>query len=450
MAQQSAIEKLGYKQELKRSLSFWDLLIYGLIFMVPIAPFGIYGDVVTTSKGMVALAYLIGMVGMIFTALSYARMSEAFPIAGSVYAYAGKGINQYVGFVAGWSILLDYILVPALLYVVSAQALTGMVPGVPSWVWLVVFIVINTIINYFGIEFTAKANIVILIFELIVLALFIVIGIVAIAKGVNGAEFSFKPLYDPDYFSMHLVMSAVSIAVLSFLGFDAISTLSEETKGGVKSIGRATIASLLIVGVLFMVQTWIAALVFPDFNSFDDIGTAFYQVADIAGGGWLGNLTAIAIAIAWGIADALVAQAAISRVLYSMARDRKLPRFLAKVHPKYKTPYISTVIVAIISLIVGIAFISNVDVLSSFVNFGALTAFLFLHVSVFIHYIIKNKSRDYWNHFVLPLIGFVIIGYVWISLATQAKILGLSWLAIGIIIAIIFAVQKKDTSLDLH
>ena len=449
-AKQASVESFGYKQELKRSLSFWDLLIYGLIFMVPIAPFGIYGDVVTTSKGMVALAYLIGMVGMIFTALSYARMSEAFPIAGSVYAYAGKGINQYVGFVAGWAILLDYILIPSLLYVVSAQALTGMVPAVPSWAWLVLFILINTVINYFGIEFTARANNVILIFELIVLAIFIVIGIVAVATGVNGAHFTFKPLYDPDYFSMHVVMSAVSIAVLSFLGFDAISTLSEESKGGVKSVGRATIYSLLIVGVLFMVQTWIAALIFPDFNSFDDIGTAFYQVAEIAGGGWLGNLTAIATAIAWGIADALVAQAAISRVLYSMARDRKLPSFLAKVHSKYKTPYVSTILVAIISLIVGVFFVNQVGILSSFVNFGALTAFLFLHISVFVNYIVKNKSKDYWNHFILPLIGFIIIGYVWISLATQAKILGLSWLAIGIIIAIFFAIKKKDASLEIE
>jgi amino acid transporter len=449
MAQDNSLEQFGYKQELKRSLSFWDLLIYGLIFMVPIAPFGIYGDVVTTSQGMVALAYLIGMVGMIFSALSYARMSEAFPIAGSVYAYAGKGINQYIGFIAGWSILLDYILVPALLYVVSAQALSGMVPAVPSWVWLVLFIAINTVINYFGIEFTAKANNIILVFELIVLAVFIIVGFIAITNHVNGAVFSFKPLYDPQYFSMHVVMSAVSIAVLSFLGFDAISTLSEETKGGSKTVGRATIYSLLIVGVLFMVQTWIAALIFPDFHSFKDIGNAFYEVAAIAGGGWLGNLTAIATAIAWGIADALVAQAAISRVLYSMARDRKLPQFLAKVHPKYQTPYVSTIFVAILSLIVGIFFVSQIGVLSSFVNFGALTAFLFLHVSVTYHYVIKNKSKDYWNHLVLPLIGFIIIGYVWINLATQAKILGISWLIVGIIIAIVLAVQKKDTSISL-
>lgn len=450
MSKDSSVEKFGYKQELKRSLSFSDLLIYGLIFMVPIAPFGIYGSVVTASKGMVALAYLIGMIGMIFTALSYARMSEAFPISGSVYAYAGKGIHSYVGFIAGWAILLDYILVPSLLYIVSATALTGMVPGVPSWAWLVLFIVINTAINYFGIEVTAKANQIILVFELIVLALFVVIGIVAVARGVNGATFSFKPLYNPGTFNLNVVMGAVSIAVLSFLGFDAISTLSEESKGGQKAVGRATTYSLLIVGILFMVQTWIAALVFPNYQHFDNLGTAFYQVASIAGGNWLGDLTAVATAIAWGIADALVAQAAISRVLYSMARDRKLPAFLSKVHPKYKTPYASTLLVAAISVVVGLVFISRTGLLTSFVNFGALTAFLFLHVSVFVHYVIKNGSRDYWNHLVLPLVGFLIIGYVWFSLAPQAKELGLSWLAIGVIITIGFALKGKDASIHLE
>src|SRR5699024_1945649 len=194
---------------------------------------------------------------------------------------------------------------------------------------------------------------------------------------------------------------------------------------------------------------WVAALIYPDFNSFDDIGTAFYETAEIAGGPWLGVLTAIATALAWGIADALVAQVAISRVLFSMGRDRKLPKFLAKVHPKYKTPYASIIVVAIISLLVGLFFMGDIGILSSFINFGALTAFLFLHVSVFTHYVINNKSKNYWSHLILPLIGFIIIAYVWLNLATEAKTLGLSWLAIGIILAIYFAVKKKDASIDV-
>jgi len=153
-------EEFGYKQELKRVLSFWDLLIYGLVFMVPIAPMGIYGVVASISNGMVPLAYLIGMVGMVFTALSYARMAAAFPIAGSVYSYAQRGINPHIGFLAGWAILLDYLLVPALVYLVSGLWLAEMIPSVPYWAWIIFFVALNTVVNFRGIEMTARTNLV--------------------------------------------------------------------------------------------------------------------------------------------------------------------------------------------------------------------------------------------------------------------------------------------------
>lgn len=447
--QQGNVERTetGYKQELKRALSFWDLLIYGLIFMVPIAPFGIYGHVAIASKGMVALAYFIGMVGMIFTALSYAKMSEAFPIAGSVYSYAQRGLNDYAGFIAGWLILLDYIFVPALLYVVSAAALADIAPEIPMIVWLLLFIGINTVINVYGIEFTARTNKIILILELIVLAVFLAVAFWAVMQHVNGAQFTIKPFYDSSTFSMATVMSAVSIAVLSFLGFDAISTLAEEAKEGRKTIGRAIIFSLLVVGVLFIIQTWVAALILPDYTTIDNADTAFYYIAELAGGAWLKWTTILATALAWGIADALVAQAAISRILYSMARDRKLPKVLAKVHHKFKTPYVATIVVAVISLIVTTIFISQIDRLASVVNFGALSAFLFLHVSVMVYFLKKKQSRNYVGHLLFPLIGFLIIAYVWFSLDPLAKQLGFIWLGIGIVYLIYLKVFKKDTSL---
>src|SRR5699024_3041255 len=146
------------------------------------------------------------------------------------------------------------------------------------------------------------------------------------------------------------VLGAVSIAVLSFLGFDAVSTLSEGSKSGPKAIGRGMIYSLLLVGVLFIIQTWVAALLVPDFESFADIDTAFYDTAELAGGKWLGVPTAIVTALGWRIADVLVAQAVISRLLYSMARDKNLPEFFAKVQPKYQTPYTSTLLVGGISI----------------------------------------------------------------------------------------------------
>ena len=445
-----SVEQFGYKQELKRVLTFWDLVIYGMIFMVPIAPFGVYGYVFDGSKGMVALAYLIGMFGMIFTAFSYARMSEAFPIAGSVYAYAQRGINSSVGFIAGWAILLDYILIPSLLYLVSAAALTGILPAVPAWIWLVLFIGINTAINVRGIEFTARANKIILFAEFIVLGIFIVVGLVALKNGVGAGGLTIKPLYDSSQFSLATVMGAVSIAVLSFLGFDGISTLSEEVKGGNKVVGQATVLALGVVGLLFIVQTWIASDLGRGLT-FDNLDTAFYQVAGAAGGPWLKNLTIIATAFSWGIANALAAQAAISRILYSMARDRRLPAVLATVHPKFKTPYISTIFVAIISLAVGLFFQSQIANLTTLVNFGALSSFLLLHLSVINHYMIRQKSKQFFKHLLMPIIGFIVVAYVLYGMDMAAIKIGSIWIGIGIVYLLVLnlIIKKKPTTLDL-
>jgi amino acid transporter len=448
------VEQFGYQQELKRSLSFWDLLIYGLIFMVPIAPFGIFGGVFNASGGMVALAYAVGAVGMVFTAISYAQMSRAFPLAGSVYSYAGRGIAQPVGFIAGWQILLDYILVPALLYIVSGLAMHSLLPDIPVWVWVVGFILMNTVINYFGIKLTALANRVMLVGELIVLAIFLVIGFAALADGKATGDF-ISPLFDSGTFSVGLIFSAVSLAALSFLGFDAISTLSEENREGAGQVARATIASLLVVAVLFVVQTWVAALLVPDRNALltqgDPDGSAFYAVAEYAGGHWLAVLTAVATAVAWGFADALVAQAATSRVLFSMARDRQLPGFLAKVHPTHRVPEYATFVVAAISLAVGVGLTLRDDyglnLLTTLVNFGALTAFLLLHVAVIVHYLIRRRSRDYLRHLVVPVCGLVILGYVVIKAKVAAQVVGLSWLAVGLVIMVVLMMSGRTPAL---
>ena len=434
------IERYGYTQELRRTLSFTDLLVYGLIFMVPIAPFGIFGSVFQGSGGMVALAYAIGMLAMMFTAASYAQMSRAFPMAGSVYTYAGRGIHQSIGFLAGWLILLDYVLVPGLLYLIASLAMSSLVPGIPVWIWLVGFVVLNTVVNYLGIKTTAKVNRVMLVGELIVLAIFIVIGIVALMQG-KGRGFDFTPLYNEATFSWGLVFGSVSIAVLSFLGFDAISTLAEESRESARAIGRSMVAALLLAGTLFIVQTWVASLLVNDpaklISQGDPNGTAFYDAARVAGGPWLASLTALATAIAWGFANSLVAQAATSRLLFAMARDRQLPSFLAKVNPKHAVPVNATFVVAGISLVLGIYMASRSDgitLLSSLVNFGAMTAFLVLHVSVIVHYLVRSGSRDWWRHLVSPALGFLILAYVVVNAKVAAQTLGFVWLAIGVVI----------------
>ncbi|MGW2763278.1 APC family permease [Streptomyces sp. NPDC001275] len=435
-----SLQNYGYRQELHRSLTFRDLLVYGLVFMVPIAPFGIFGSVFQGSGGMVALTYAIGMVAMMFTALSYAQMARAFPMSGSVYAYAGRGIAAPVGFLSGWMILLDYVLVPGLLYLIAGIAMNSLVPAVPVWLWLLGFVVLNTAVNYAGIQMTARVNKVMLLAELVVLAVFVVIGVIALARG-KGRGFDFTAVYNSGTFSWGLVFGAVSIAVLSFLGFDGISMLAEENKESARAIGRSMVAALLLAGALFIVQTWLASLLVPDPDKLvdqgDPDGTAFYDAARVASGEWLATLTAAATAVAWGFANSLVAQAATSRLLFAMARDRQLPSFLARVHPRHRVPVNATLLTAAVSLVLGLYMNSRDDgvtLLSTLINFGALTTFLVLHVSVVVHYLIRRRSRDYWRHLIAPGIGFAILAYVVVNANIAAQRLGFVWLGVGVVV----------------
>jgi amino acid transporter len=430
----SGVEEFGYKQELRRGMSRTDLLIYGLVFMVPIAPWAIFGVVFNESRGMVPLVYLIGLVAMIFTAVSYAQMSRAFPVAGSVYAYVGRGVHPQLGFLAGWTILLDYLLVPTLLYVFAAESMSGIFPDVPRWVWIVAFLAVNTAVNYIGISFTAIVNRLFLTAEVLFIVIFVVMAVVAIRNGTNGAELSTKPIFNAPEFSPGLVATALSIAVLSFLGFDGIATLSEESKGGRGSAGFAMIGGLVIVAIFFIGQTWLAAMLVPNRTSFTDeeANNAFFSiVASVSNNGW--QIAFLAMnALAVGIANAVAAQSATSRLLFSMSRDGRLPRFLAFINRRTQVPERAILLVAGLTLVLGLVFVGQINTIASLVNFGALTAFLLLHVSVVVWFGIKQGSRRYLVHWVGPVIGFAVIAYVLYNAEAAAKIGGLIWLVVGV------------------
>jgi amino acid transporter len=434
------IEQFGYRQELRRGVGLVDLVFYGLIFMVPIAPFAIFGLVYSRSGGMPVMAYLVGMVALLFTAASYAQMVKAFPLSGSVYNYAGRGIAAPVGFMTGWAILLDYLLVPSLLYLVASIAMNASLPQVPVWAWLVVFVVINTVINLRGIRMTIKLTKVMIAAELIVLGLFLLAGLWALLQG-EGRGFSLSPLFNADTFSWPVVFGAVSVAVLSFLGFDGISMLVEESTGGSAQVGRAMRLALILAGVLFIAQVWVASLLVPDPAGLlvHDTGTAFYDAAAVAGGEWLRNVTSTATAISWGVADTLVAQVAVSRLIYAMARDRQLPSFLAKISVKNSVPANAILLISALSI----------DLLGSLINMGALVAFIVLHVSVIVHYMIRGRSKRPWSHLVAPLIGMAILVFVVINANILAQVVGLIWLGVGALVLIgLYAAGRRPTLHD--
>jgi len=446
------LSEFGYRQELRRGVGLADLVFYGLIFMVPIAPFAIFGAVFQASNGMPVLAYAVGLVALLFTAASYAQMVKAFPLSGSVYNYAGRGIGAPVGFITGWAILLDYILVPGLLYLIAALTMNAAIPEVPFWAWLIIFVGINTLINLRGIKMTANFTKVMIVAELIVLGLFLGVGITALVQG-KGRGFSFEAVFQSSAFTWGILGAAVSVAVLSFLGFDGIAMLVEESRGGSTDVARAMRWALGLAGLLFIAQVWVAALLVQDpaglIANGDPDGAAFYDAAGVAGGAWLAKTTLIATGIAWGIADTLVAQVAISRLLYAMGRDRQLPTFLARVSPKRAVPSNAIIFVAILSLALVFYMHSREDgitLMSSMINMGAMVAFVMLHLSVIVHFVIKKRSGNLWNHLVIPLIGAGVLIFVIINAKVLAQVVGFIWLGIGLLIlAGLYAVGNKPT-----
>jgi amino acid transporter len=442
----------GYNQELRRVLSFKDLLIYGMVFMVPIAPMGVYGIVSNQSFGMVPLVYLVGIIAMVFTAFSYSKMSKEFPIAGSVYSYVQRGLNPHVGFLSGWMILVDYILAPALLYAFSGLWLNSLIPSVPSIVWILLFIVINTVVNACGVKLAAKTNFVLLGIELIALLIFIGYAIKFVfVDGLGTGGLSLAPLFQPEHVNLKFLATATSIAALSFLGFDGISTLAEETKDPKKTVGRATIAALVILGLIFMLETYMAALIHPHYKGLNpDMG--FFDIAKEAGGNFLYYLLIIVNVVAVGIANALAAQSAISRILFSMSRDKLLPgsSFLGKVHPKFQTPFNATVFVGVLSIVVA-KFLS-IETIIKFVNFGALTSFMVLNLTVIVFFYFKKKQRGlggFVKNFFFPLLGFAVIAFVWSGFDKMTFIVGFSWLAIGIIVGAVKSKGYKEVPATL-
>src|SRR5581483_3739297 len=418
-------------------------------FIVPGAPMSVFGIVFNASKGMVPLVYAVGTVAMIFTALSYMTMSRLYPVAGSAYAYAARAIGPTAGFFAGWALLLDYLLTPALIYIACAIAMHAALPEVPEWIWVTTLLGAATLVNWLGIEATAKVNIVLLILQLVILAVFIVIGIAALAEAKMGAHLASTPLYNPATFTPNVIFGALSLGVLSFLGFDAISTLSEEAKDGPATIGKATILSLCIAGFLFVAQTYLASLFMLGRTSFahgDAANAAFYDLAQQLGGYWFKFLVTVPGVLFGGIAGALTAQAATARLLYSMARDGKLPRALAHVHAKRKVPERAVFTVAAITLVLGLIMVSRLELITSMVSFGALVGFTLVHVSVLAEFW-RRPERQFVRHIAVPLIGMAITLYVLWNAEANAKIAGLSWLAAGVVF--FFSLRAMGRSTDL-
>ncbi|MFK4223712.1 APC family permease [Streptomyces sp. NPDC019890] len=426
--------------ELRRTLGFLDLLVYGLLFIAPMAPVGIFGTLDAKSHGAVALVYVVATIAMAFTAVSYAQMVQVAPQAGSVFTYARKGLGDGPGFIAGWMAMLDYLLIPAVAYLFSGIAMEALVPAVDRWVWTAIAVVVTTLLNLWGVRAAARVGFAVLAMETVVLLVFVVSAVVVLVR--DGAERGWASPFAGDAgFSLTAVLSAVSVAVLSYLGFDAIASFAEEVTGGSRQVARAVLFCLALAGVLFVAQTYLVALLEPLSSSQlaaepGKQGSAFYDAVDASVGGWLHDLVAASKAIGAAFA-ALAGQAAAGRLLFAMARDRRMPHALSRADSG--VPRIALLTAAAVTMIAALWAArrdDGMDHLVSVVDIGALTAFILLHASVIGWFVVRRMDGppDWLRHVLVPLLGAGVLTAVIVTAAGSAQVVGVVWLGVGLIV----------------
>jgi amino acid transporter len=429
---------------LKRSLGYWDLILYGLAYIAPFAPLSTLGFVWKESDGLIVLAYLLGGVCMYFTAQSYATMTEAIPTAGSVYGFARNALGVFPGFIAGWMILLDYLLIPAFVYVLMAVALETLLPGIDRGVWIVLLVAVTTCVNWFGITVTSRANFVSVALQVVILTGFVVLCVIALYAGKGNGSLTLRPVYDAANFNAGRIFSATSICIMSFLGFDAVSTLAEEVAGNDRRvIGRAIIMVLILSAIFFVAITWVFGNLLPGIQ-IHDASAAIYELAAWATGPWTAAVLAWAYATIVGLSNALPMQVGVARVVYAMGRDRQLPGILARIHPRHRTPYVGMMVTAIISLMVALYMKNKLDDLASIVNFGALSGFLFLHVSVLARFALRQGSRAWAAHWLVPICGIIVVLAVFSGMSALAVRVGGVWLAVGLAYGVFLKARNRQ------
>ncbi|WBM72102.1 APC family permease [Buttiauxella sp. WJP83] len=419
--------------ELRKSLTLIPVVMMGLAYMQPMTLFDTFGIVSGLTDGHVATAYAFALVAILFTALSYGKLVRRFPSAGSAYTYAQKAIHPVVGFMVGWSALLDYLFMPMINILLAKIYFEALVPSIPSWIFVVLLVGFMTISNLRGIKTVANFNSLIVVLQMVVMVVITGLVIYGVANGEGaGTLASTRPFWSENANVVPMITGA-TILCFSFLGFDGISSLSEETKDAGRVIPKAIFLTALIGGVIFVVVSYFLQLYFPDISRFHDPDASQPEIMlFVAGKAFqFGILIFSCVTV---LASGMAAHAGVSRLMYVMGRDGVFPeRFFGYIHPKWRTPALNVVLVGIIAL-----FAVKFDLVTAtaLINFGALVAFTFVNLSVISQFWIRegrNKTiKDHFNYLVLPTCGALTVGALWINLEESSMVLGLIWAAIGL------------------
>lgn len=422
---------------LQRILSLWDLIYYGVILTSPIAAVPLFGEAQVLSHGHTVSTLLLAMVAMSVTAISFGRMANVYPSAGSVYTYISRGLNPHLGFMVGWAMFLEYLFQPIQNALYAALAIQRMAPRIPFALLAALAVGLITIMTVQGIKFTARTNEVLLGFMVLVTAAFLVQAFryIILHERWSGL-ISMQPIYNPATFNLRALAAGTSLAALVFIGFDGVSILAEEVKNPKRNVLLASVLVCVFTGLFSGFQVYLAQRVWPDYTTLQNPETAFMDVARMASGALLFAAYGIMLLVS-SIACGLAGHVGAARLLYSMGRDDVLPKkIFGYLHPKRNNPTYNVWIVGVL------AYIGTITIpwehAAEVVTFGALLAFMGVNLAALRHFWFSAEAlgrRNFFVDAVVPSFGFVFCAALLISLQPWTKYAGLVWLLVGIVYA---------------
>jgi putrescine importer len=407
------------------------LVLFGLAAILPLTVFTTYGVVAQTTESHVPAAYFVTSVAMLFTAISYASLVRAFPHAGSAYFYARRAFGAHVGFLTGWTLMLDYLLLPLINYLAIGIYFNAEFTSVPAWSFSLVGAVLVTILVIVGITIVKNINLVLVCVQLAFAAVFVFLAFTRAARHPESSVF--QPFYDFGLEPGQLFAGAAILA-LSFLGFDAISTLSEEAHNPRLAVPRAIVITTVVCGFLFITISWAAQLTIPEEKDIVDPDAAAFQMMGLAAGRWLEVFFLVAY-LAGCFGAAIAAQVGVTRILYAMGRDGVLPRrIFGLLSSRFNTPVGASLFVALVSLS---ALVADLATVATLISFGALAAFSLVNLSAVKHFAVDTSQarslKGALVYLISPLLGFALTIWLWLNLSAPALTTGLCWVTIGLI-----------------
>jgi putrescine importer len=419
----------GRNSKIPETLSMRDMILFCFAFLAPLGPAFIYGQAVHSSKGSLALGYLIAGVVIVLIVISYRKIISAAPGKVSTLTGVSQTFHPLAGFAASWSFLLAYIVLPVLAFVFGAKMLEAVIPSIPIYVEVVLFGVVAIGVNLLGTKTVARANLILVSLGMAFILVYILVCLMAVSKGLGVGKIVSTVPFKGTGAGFTSYITGIAFAAASMFGIEAMTTISSETEGSKDNMKRALLIAGIAIASLFFLITYASGLAWPVLDNLMETNTIM-EIGTRAGGAPMKTIFCLGTILSV-TAVGISGQAAAAKSLETMGLEGLIPRGIFTGTPwRTGSPMLNHIIIFVITMILACT-VKSLVILSDLVRFGGIVGFVLINVAVIYHFFYKNKDSDIVTSLVIPGVATISCLSFFVGIKPVALFVGLGWLIAG-------------------